>query len=171
MAAFARLKTKQNKLSMEQLDKYNHWIERTLLIPIDAQRDLLSSLLVILVIVVVRYVTLFVVYRQVKDVRKRYSWRKSTTYILTFLTIFIIGRIWFQGFQSAATFIGLFAAGIAIALQDLLVNLAGWVFIMWRRPFDVGDRIEISGHAGDVIDKRLFMFSLMEIGKWVDADQ
>ena len=51
------------------------------------------------------------------------------------------------------------------------MNIAGWVFIIWRRPFDVGDRIEIGGHAGDVIDKRLFMFSLMEIGKWVDADQ
>jgi small-conductance mechanosensitive channel len=35
----------------------------------------------------------------------------------------------------------------------------------------VGDRIEIGGHRGDVIDQRLFMFSLMEVGNWVDADQ
>ena len=156
---------------MGQLDKYSHWIEQTLLVPTNAQQHLLSSLLVILVIILLRYLILWVVYRQIKDVRKRYSWRKIITYILTFLSIFLIGRIWFQGFQSAATFLGIFAAGIAIALQDLLANIAGWLFILWRRPFDVGDRIEISGHAGDVIDKRLFMFTLMEIGKWVDADQ
>jgi len=156
---------------VEQLDRYSHWIQETLLIPINAQQHLLSTLLVILVIILLRYLILFLMYRQIKDVRKRYRWRKSITYSLTFLSIFLIGRIWFQGFQSAATFLGIFAAGVAIALQDLLVNFAGWFFIMWRRPFDVGDRIEIGEHAGDVIDKRLFMFTLMEIGKWVDADQ
>ena len=83
----------------------------------------------------------------------------------------MVGRIWFQGFQSVATFFGIFAAGIAIALQDLIINIAGWLFIMWRRPFDVGDRIEVAGNAGDVIDKRIFVFILMEIGKWVDAEQ
>ena len=109
--------------------------------------------------------------RQTKDVKKRYRWRKGITYVITFIIIFLIGRIWFQGFGSIATFMGIFAAGIAIALQDLLINLAGWLFILWRRPFEVGDRIEINNNAGDVIDTRLFMFSLMEIGNWVDADQ
>lgn len=156
---------------MEYLDQYSHWIEQTLLIPKNAQQHLLSTLVIILVIILLRYLVLFLMYRQTKDVRKRYRWRKSVTYVLTFLSIFLIGRIWFRGFQSAATFLGIFAAGVAIALQDLLVNIAGWLFILWRRPFDVGDRIEIRDHAGDVIDKRLFMFTLMEIGKWVDADQ
>jgi small-conductance mechanosensitive channel len=51
------------------------------------------------------------------------------------------------------------------------VNLAAWVFIIWRRPFEVGDRIAIGGDAGDVIDIRVFQFTLMEIGNWVAADQ
>jgi len=156
---------------VEQIAKYSHSIQQSLLLPITAQQHLLGSLLVFLVIILLRYLILFLMYRQIKDVRKRYRWRKNITYILTFLSMFLIGRIWFQGFQSAVTFLGIFAAGVAIALQDLLVNFAGWFFIIWRRPFDVGDRIEIGGHAGDVIDKRLFMFTLMEIGKWVDADQ
>ena len=42
---------------------------------------------------------------------------------------------------------------------------------MLRRPFKAGDRIEIGPHAGDVIDIRLFRFSLLEIRNWVDADQ
>src|SRR3989442_7605528 len=52
-----------------------------------------------------------------------------------------------------------------------LVNLAGWVFIIWRSPFALGDRIQIGQHAGDVIDVRLFQFTLNEIGNWVQADQ
>ncbi|MBL7127420.1 MAG: mechanosensitive ion channel family protein [Ignavibacteria bacterium] len=137
----------------------------------DVQDNLMKSLIVLIVFIIIRYVSYFIMLRQTKDVKKRYRWRKGITYVITFIIIFLIGRIWFQGFGSIATFMGIFAAGIAIALQDLLVNIAGWLFILWRRPFEVGDRIEINNNAGDVIDTRLFMFSLMEIGNWVEADQ
>ena len=52
-----------------------------------------------------------------------------------------------------------------------MANLVGWAFILWRRPFEVGDRIQIGDTAGDVIDLRIFQFTLLEIGNWVDADQ
>ncbi len=68
-------------------------------------------------------------------------------------------------------FYSLVVAGIAIALKDIFLNLAGWLFIVWRRPFAVGDRVQIGEHAGDVIDVRVFQFTLNEIGNWVDADQ
>jgi small-conductance mechanosensitive channel len=76
-----------------------------------------------------------------------------------------------KGIQSAVTFLGLVSAGLAIALKDPVTNLAGWAFILWRRPFVVGDRVQIGKHAGDVIDQRLFQFTLLEIGNWVAADQ
>jgi small-conductance mechanosensitive channel len=60
---------------------------------------------------------------------------------------------------------------LAIAFKDLLVNLAGWVFIMIRKPLSVGDRVQIGEITGDVIDIRIFQFSVIEIGNWVDADQ
>jgi small-conductance mechanosensitive channel len=60
---------------------------------------------------------------------------------------------------------GLFSAGIAIALKDLIVNIAGWTFIVWRRPLGVGDLIEIGEHAGDIIDIRIFQFTILEIAK------
>jgi small-conductance mechanosensitive channel len=69
------------------------------------------------------------------------------------------------------TFLGLLSAGLAIALRDPIANLGGWAFILWRRPFAVGDRIQIGPNSGDVIDVRIFEFSLLEIGNWVDADQ
>lgn len=105
------------------------------------------------------------------DVRVRYGWRKASSYFSVVIGILILGRIWFTEFESVSVFFGLMSAGLAIALKDPIVNFVGWSFILWRRPFTVGDRVQIGGHAGDVIDLRLFQFTLMEIGKWVDADQ
>lgn len=127
--------------------------------------------MVIVIVAVAQRLVLTVVFRRVHDVRARYRWRKTTSYFAVPIALLIVGRIWFAGFESLATYLGLVSAGIAIALKDPLVNLAAWGFIMWRRPFDVGDRVQIGGHAGDVIDLRIFQFTLLEIGNWVDADQ
>jgi len=106
-----------------------------------------------------------------REVQAQYRIRKTVTYIVYPLAFLVIGRIWFAGFQALSTYLGLLSAGLAIAMQVPLVNLAGWAFILWRKPFAVGDRVQIGEHRGDVIDQRIFMFSLMEIGNWVDADQ
>ncbi len=79
--------------------------------------------------------------------------------------------VWIRAFEQFGAFLGLFTAGLAIALKDPLTNLAGWFFIVFRKPFVVGDRVQIGENAGDIIDIRLFQFTLLEIGNWVDADQ
>ncbi len=146
-------------------------IQRVLGLPPEIQDKLLLSLLVFLVLWLLRRMLLRMVRRRTEDVRVHYQWQKISGYVSALLGILLLARIWLQGFGSLTTFFGLLSAGIAIALKDLFVNLAGWVFILWRSPFDVGDRIEIGDHAGDVIDVRIFEFSLLEIGKWVHADQ
>lgn len=109
--------------------------------------------------------------RRTEDARVRYLWRKTTTYIYYIAIAIFIGLIWLGDLTNLATYLGLVSAGLAIALSDPITNIAGWVFIFWRRPFEVGDRIQIGEHAGDVIDARIFQFTLLEIGNWVDADQ
>lgn len=150
---------------------WRDWIMDNGFLSEDAIRNLLTSLAIVFVLYGARFIVLRTVFRNTEDVTRRYRWRKVMTYVTTFLAIFLIGRIWLEGLHSVATFAGLIAAGLTIALQDLVVNFAGWLFILWRRPFDVGDRIEIAEHTGDVIDLRIFMFSMMEVGNWVDADQ
>ena len=137
----------------------------------EIQSMVLISIVTIFIALVLRQLILRIVSKKFEDVRVRYRWRKTSAYIAFLFSILILGRIWFEGFQSIATFLGLVSAGVAIALKDLLVNLAGWIFILWRRPFEVGDRIQIGNQSGDVIDIRIFQFTLMEIGNWVDADQ
>jgi small-conductance mechanosensitive channel len=128
------------------------------------------SLMALLAFGTLKWALLFVFLRN-RDVKTQYRLRKIITYIIWSIAFLIIGRIWFAGFQALSTYLGLLSAGLAIALQSPLVNLAGWAFILWRKPFSVGDRVQVKDHRGDVIDQRIFMFSLLEIGNWVDADQ
>jgi len=132
---------------------------------------LIASAIVIFVLIIVNLIIVRVLNRKVEDIRTRYNWRKTSSYIAVFLGMIVIGRIWISGLQSLVTYLGLLSAGIAIALRDLFVNFAAWIFIVWRRPFTVGDRVEIGIYKGDVVDLRIFQFTLMEIGNWVDADQ
>ena len=88
-----------------------------------------------------------------------------------FLSLLLVAGPWLPNIASLSTFLGLTTAGFAVVLRDPIVDIVGWLFLLWRQPFRVGDRIEIGNHAGDVIDIRTFQFTLMEIGNWVAADQ
>lgn len=107
----------------------------------------------------------------VEEIRKQYHWRKTIEYTLFTIGVLVIGNLWISNFQFIVTFLGILSAGIAIALKEVFMNIAGWAYIYIRKPFDVGDRIQIGEVKGDVIDLRLFQFTLLEIGNWVDADQ
>jgi small-conductance mechanosensitive channel len=147
------------------------WIHTKMNLDAELQTKLLSSLLVILALWLLRLLTIFLVDRRARDDGLRYRWRKTSTYLAVPLGIFLLFRIWIETLQPLATFLGLVSAGVAVALRDPLVNLAGWTFILWRRPFEVGDRIQIGEYAGDVVDLRIFQFTVLEIGGWVGADQ
>ena len=147
------------------------WIESHWGISQSIQLNLLYSLIAFVVLWILRYFSLKLIFNRVKDVRDKYYWKNGIKNAYTVLLVITIGAIWINTFNSIATFLGLATAGLAIALQSPIVNLAGWLFILLRRPFEVGDRIQIGEHAGDVIDIRFYQFTINEIGNWVDADQ
>ena len=147
------------------------WIQKTIGLSPEIQIKILSSSLIILFLWLFYFLIIKIVWRRTENARIRYSWRKTSGYVIIVLGVFLIGRLLFNGFQSVATYLGLLSAGIAIALKDVVSNFAGWFFIISRRPFSVGDRIHIGNYAGDVIDTRVFQFTLLEIGNWVNADQ
>lgn len=133
--------------------------------------QLAATILVILGLWLIRIIAIRIINRKIGDDKIQYKWRKNLTYAFGFLGLFIIGSIWSEGFKSFSTFLGLLSAGLAIALKDPVSDFAGWIFILWRKPFEVGDRIQIGDVKGDVIDIRLFKFTVLEIGNWVYADQ
>ena len=153
------------------METLTHWIAQITKLSPWAQTNLFTSIIIILILWLLQTLVMSIVVRRVEDVRLRYRWRKTSKSVAAALGVVLVGRVWFEGIQSLATFLGLVAAGLTIVLKDVVTAIAGWFFIIWRRPFNVGDRIQIGQHAGDVIDVRIFKFTLMEIGNWVDADQ
>ncbi|MFT5336259.1 MAG: small-conductance mechanosensitive channel [Sphingobacteriales bacterium] len=67
-------------------------------------------------------------------------------------------------------FFGIAGAGIAFALQELIVSLAAWVYLSASGISKVGDRVKIGEVKGDIIDIGIFTTTLMELGDWVSGD-
>lgn len=145
--------------------------ERYLGVPADRVDEILLTLIVLVLALVVRRAVVWVVSRKVEEPERKYIAIKTVSYVVGLVALMALLRIWLGGLTGIVAYLGILSAGVAIALQDPLTNLAGWLFLTVRKPFTVGDRIQIGDHAGDVIDLRLFAFSLVEIGNWVEADQ
>ena len=137
----------------------------------DVKTKLILTLITIAVLLILRFIPIYIIRRSKMTLKTKYRWKKFTEYIIVTIGLIIIGRIWIEGVQSLVTFFGLISAGLAIALKDVVTDIAGWAFLITRRPFDLGDRIQIGKFSGDVVDIRPFKFSIIEIGNWVDADQ
>jgi small-conductance mechanosensitive channel len=135
------------------------------------QHKIFVSLLIFFLLWLIRISLLRIVWNQTKDVKLRYEWKRSLSLIIPSIGVIIVSAVWLPAFKQFGAFLGLFSAGLAIALKDPLTNFAGWIFLLFRKPFVVGDRVQIGEHAGDVVDIRIFQFTLLEIGNWVDADQ
>ena len=158
-------------IGIEMYKDVTKWIAENWHLSTEVQFKLLVSIIVFVVLWLLKFFAKQVIFKKITNLKERYLWKnavKNTYYILLFI---IVTAIWIDRISSLATFLGLVTAGLAIALQDPIVNLAGWMFIQIRKPFEVGDRVEIGGVAGDVIDIRFFQFTLNEIGNWVESDQ
>lgn len=107
----------------------------------------------------------------VSDQSLRFQLNKAVSYGLGAIALALVLKIWLHDITGLATYFGLLSAGLAIALQDPVANVAGWIYIVIRRPFGLGDRIQVGQHMGDVVDIRPFRFVLLEIGNWVKAEQ
>lgn len=153
------------------MHEITYWLEGVTGASAEFYEHLLLTLAVVLGLWLLSTLILQLVLKREKDLRKRYKWRKFTNYIFTGIGFILLVNVWFGGLRSIATFLGLFSAGLVLALRKPVLNMAGWVLIIWKRPFRIGDRIQIGDFYGDVIDLRLFQFSINEIRGWVDADQ
>ncbi len=96
--------------------------------------------------------------------------RKLTGYLLNILTVLLIFAVWVQKLGDLTVALGLLAAGLAFALQEIIGSIAGWTTIISGQPFVIGDRIETGGIRGDVVDVSLLRTKLMEIGNWMGGD-
>ncbi|MBN1256361.1 MAG: mechanosensitive ion channel family protein [Planctomycetes bacterium] len=112
-----------------------------------------------------------VLQRASDDLSTRHKIRRTVFWGTTIIFLLSLIFIWAGIFEGIGAFLGIFAAGLALSLQETLLCMVGWLFIVIRRPFDIGDRIEVEETIGDIIDIRVFQTHLLEVGNWVDGDQ
>ena len=79
--------------------------------------------------------------------------------------------LWARPLKHTGTFLGLVGAGVAIALKEPLLSIAGRLAIFAGRMYNAGDRIEFQQMSGDVIDIGFFYTRMLEIGSWIKGDQ
>ncbi len=132
-------------------------------------QEVFLSLVVVIGMLAVRYALRRFVASRTKDAGLRYRWYKVIGYLTWILLALLIVIIWLDGFGNMATIIAIIGAGLAIALRDPIVDLGGWLYITWRRPLQVGQRVGIDGVRGDVVDIGPFVFSLMEVGDGISG--
>jgi small-conductance mechanosensitive channel len=102
-------------------------------------------------------------FRYVPDVRRRYQFLLIRRIVLWCLTAIIIAIAFASELGAVTTFAGLMTAGIAVALQNVILSIAGYFFLIGKYGVRVGDRVNIAGVTGDVVDIGLVRLQLMEI--------
>jgi small-conductance mechanosensitive channel len=104
------------------------------------------------------------VMRYVQDSRRRYQFLLLRKIALWCLVVVIVGFAFASQLGSIVTFAGLIAAGLAVAMQSVLVSIVGYFFLIGKYGIRVGDRVQIGEVTGEVIDLGLVRLHLMELG-------
>ena len=102
--------------------------------------------------------------RYVQDIRLRGQVMAARRFVLGLIVAAVLLLNFAGEFGSMATILGFAAAGIAVALQNVILSIAGYFFLIGRFGIKAGDRVQIGGVTGDVVDIGLVKLSLLELG-------
>ena len=108
--------------------------------------------------------------KRLPNAETRYKSQKIVEAFGYFLLVVLTISYFTGNIKDLTLAIGLLTAGITITLQELILSVAGSLFIFFVKVYQPGDRIEINGIKGDVIDISSIYTTMMEIGQWVSSD-
>jgi len=108
--------------------------------------------------------------RRVADAHGRYYARKVVRYLVGLVAVVALAVVWRAFAGRAGVVLGLAAAGLAFAMQEVIGAVAGWFNIVAGRIFRVGDRIQMAGVRGDVLDITPLRTKVLEIGSGTEDD-
>jgi len=101
--------------------------------------------------------------RYAHEARRRYQLLLIRKIVMWTAIIAIVGLSFATEISAFATFAGLLTAGVAVAMQSVLVSIVGYFFLIGKYGIRVGDRIQIGAVVGEVIDIGLVRMHLMEL--------
>ncbi len=109
-------------------------------------------------------------FSKIKDIDGRYKAKKISTFAGYLFTILLLLFVYSDKLGGFGIALGVAGAGIAFALQEVIASFAGWLAILFGGFYKTGDRVQLGGIKGDVMDIGLLRTTIMETGQWVDGD-
>ncbi|MDQ6843646.1 MAG: mechanosensitive ion channel family protein [Bacteroidota bacterium] len=109
-------------------------------------------------------------FSKIKGNDNRYRAKKVSSFAGYILTIILIAVVYSNKLGGFTVALGVAGAGIAFALQEVIASFAGWLAIMFGGFYKTGDRVQLGGIKGDVMDIGVLRTTIMETGQWVDGD-
>lgn len=150
---------------METLEQFKNWLVEN-----PTYLNIAKYLIWLSVIILLLQFIKRILRKKITHASARYKSQKGIE-IVGYILILLMTISYFTGnIKDFTLAIGLFTAGITITLQEIILSLAGSVFIFLVKVYKPGDRIEINGIKGDVIDIDSLYTTMMEIGQWVSSD-
>ncbi|MFV2116291.1 mechanosensitive ion channel domain-containing protein [Micromonospora sp. LOL_025] len=131
---------------------------------------LVTSVVLIVLAVVLAALVGRVATLRVDDTTNRYYLRKAVHYLTVLALLFALALLWRPFAGRVGVVFGLLAAGLALAMQEVIGAFAGWVSILTGRQFRVGDRIQMCGVRGDVLDITPLRTRILESGSSSDPE-
>ncbi|HEV2131005.1 MAG TPA: mechanosensitive ion channel family protein [Longimicrobiaceae bacterium] len=138
-------------------------------------QDVSEKLIVFLILALLFYVLARlarqVVSANIEDINRRHTIRKWIGYGYAILLVLTVVALFADALAGLGTIVAVVLAGVAIALQDILKSVVGWMYISTRSGVEVGSRIEVEGVIGDVIDIGVLKTTVLEVGNLVYGRQ
>jgi small-conductance mechanosensitive channel len=127
------------------------------------QRFTLGAIAIVLVLAAFKIISIYVLGR-LDDAVSRYTLNRILKLLVGLILVFIVLSILFANWYTAVLSLGLISLILGFALQTPITSFIGWIYILVRAPYRVGDRIKIDEATGDVIDVSYLDTTLWEFG-------
>lgn len=157
-----------DSISVPLPDAFERW--RDLYLHGGLQKVLVFVALALLLYVILRLVRQALGHH-IEDVNRRHILRKWIGYAYFGLLVAFAIAIFADFLTGLGTVIAVLLAGVAIALQDVLKSVVGWLYLSSRSGIEVGTRVEVNGTTGDVIDVGVLKTTMLEVGNLVYGRQ
>lgn len=105
------------------------------------------------------------------DEKKKFYRNRKVQISLTVVLLILIFLIWGEKLSGLITIISFISAGLTIAMREVIFNFFAGIYIKFRKPFEVEDRIETDMIKGDVINIHTLGFEVLEIGDRIEGEQ
>jgi small-conductance mechanosensitive channel len=107
---------------------------------------------------------------KIENNRNKHNAKKMISFVGYFFSILLMFFVYSDNLKGLSVAIGVAGAGIAFALQEVIASFAGWLAILFGDFYKSGDRVQLGGIKGDVMDIGVLRTTIMETGQWVDGD-